>query len=101
MNRLKVSDLSFFETELQNESSVQGGIFRRVALHPYSGVMEDDIVPDDMYYEKFIVDENTGGTGYVVYKKTDNSLTAVGILQSSENINSISLRAFAYSANSD
>ncbi len=103
MKRLKISDLSFCDTELQDERSVQGGmlIYSRLILRPsyYLGIQDETLLDINSGYKtQFIEDKETGATGIMMSNKTENSLTVAATLQSSEYSDSKVARSFAYSA---
>ena len=102
MSRLHISDLSFCETELENERRVRGGMLRysHLMLRPsfYLGIEDETLLDIDSGYNiQFIEDKETGATGIIMSNKTVNSLTVAAALQSSEYSDSKVAMSFAYS----
>lgn len=85
MSRLKILDLSFCETELQNERSVQGGMFGYASVTSEPGYFKYDVAPlDSGFHKKDLYDPETGATGIMIYNPTMDTLTVVGALKNSE-----------------
>ena len=68
MSRLKISDLSFCETELSSDSQVQGG-FGFTFYFPKRKLLTTITNPDADYTTKYFGDEKAGKYGYVVSDK--------------------------------
>ena len=84
MSRLKISDLSFCETELPSDSQVQGGFgFRFSFYFPKPKLLTTIKNPDAGYTTQYFGDEKTGNYGYVVSDKVGKFLAgaAFGTLE--------------------
>lgn len=97
MSRLKISDLSFCETELFSDSQVQGGFgfsFYFGKRKPFASIKN----PDADYTTNYFGDEKAGKYGYVVSDKLGKVVagTEFGVLDNGD----IYSTSFAMSGNS-
>jgi len=68
MSRLKISDLSFCDTEVSSNSQVKGGL-EFTLYFPKTKLLTTVKNPDADYTTKYFGDEKTGNYGYVVSDK--------------------------------
>jgi hypothetical protein len=68
MSRLKISDLSFCDTEVSSNSQVEGGLELTLYL-PKTNLLTTIKNPDADYTTEYFGDEKTGNYGYVVSDK--------------------------------
>ncbi|MBD0301544.1 MAG: hypothetical protein ICV85_05025 [Tolypothrix sp. T3-bin4] len=68
MSRLKISDLSFYDTEVSTNSQVEGGL-KFTFYFPKLKLLTTIKNPDADYTTQYFGDEKTGNYGYVVSDK--------------------------------
>lgn len=68
MSRLKISDLSFCDTEVYSNSQVEGGL-ELTLYFPKTKLLTRIKNPDADYTTEYFGDEKTGNYGYVVSDK--------------------------------
>ncbi len=85
MSKLKISDLSFYETEIPNDMQIQGGSVEPPLPKSVLDFLQNDIAsldrnPDDSSLEKEIIDE-VGNKYRISWKKTKHgrALAIAGI----------------------
>ncbi|WP_315785667.1 hypothetical protein [Fischerella sp. JS2] len=89
MSGLKIADLSFYETEIDNDLQIQGGLIDPTFMSYISDVFWDDLAEFDQYSGERSLEKKTtdkfGIKHKISAKKTKNSKVVANVAQGTKN----------------